>query len=270
MKWVIIALLLSAAVAAECIEPTDGMIITDDILFCSSTYDLLSGITISADDITVDCGTAVLRGIVGESEIGVRIENVDNVTLRNCNIITFTQGLFLKNVTNSLIEKNGFLKNRIGVRMLDAFENVLRDNNDKSHQVAVSAINSKFNIVMLGNKDIERSFCEVNACNEYRDMNACESGDFYCSDKCTPETDADCAAPELLPASPDIAEPEKSVEEHIEELKEEVRKEINISDEVKEEIVKKEILLKTKILIYALAYIVGFVAIKLIRKPRKF
>lgn len=265
MKWVIIALLLSAVAAAECIEPTDGMTITNNMLFCSNTYDLLNGITIAENDITVDCGTAVLRGIVGESEFGVRIENVNNVTLKNCNIITFTQGLYLKNVTNSLIEKNGFLKNRIGVRMLDSFENVLRDNNDKSHQVAVSAINSKFNVVMLGNKEIERSFCEVNACNEFRDMNVCESGDFYCSRKCSPQTDSDCSSP--LPQTVSVPEPEKSVEEHIKELEKEVKKEIPVAEEKEESIVRK-LSFSTKILIYVLIYIVGFVAIKLIKKRR--
>ncbi len=268
MKWVTIVLILSAVAAAECIEPTDGMAITESILFCSSTYDVPNGISIAANDITVDCGTAVLRGIVGESEFGIRMENVDGVTLRNCNIITFTQGLYLKNVTNSLIEKNGFLKNRIGVRMLDAYENTLRDNNDKSHQVAVSAINSKYNIVMLGNKDIERSFCEVNACNEFRDMNVCESGDFYCSKKCTPQSDADCAAapaatPEVVPV------PEKTVEEHIEELEKEVKREVKPAAEVKKEVVEKKLPLKTKLLIYALLYITGLVVIQLIKRKKR-
>ncbi len=266
MKWVIIALLLSAVAAAECIEPTDGMTINQSILFCSSTYDIPNGIAIAADNITVDCGTAVLRGTVDESEIGIRIENVDHVTLRNCNIVTFNQGLFLKNITNSLIEKNGFLKNRIGVRMLDSYENILRDNNDKSHQVAVSAINSKFNVVMLGNKDIERSFCEVNACNEYRDMNVCESGDFYCSRKCAPETDADCAT--AAAPLPEVKAPEKSVEEHIEELAEEAKKETKTVDEVKKEIAEKKLPLRIKILIYVLVYVVGLVSVKLVRKKR--
>jgi parallel beta-helix repeat protein len=268
MKWVIITMLLAAVAAAECIEPTDGMVITDNILFCSSTYDVPGGITIAASGITVDCGTGILRGIVGESEIGIRIENADQVTLKNCNIITFTQGLYLKNVTNSLVEKNSFLKNRIGVRMLDSFENILRDNNDKSHQVAVSAINSKFNVVMLGNKEIERSFCEVNACNEYRDMNVCESGDFYCSKKCTSKTDADCIALEIQPA-PELKEPEKTVEEKIEEFEEEVKKELKPAETVTEIIIEKELPLKTKILIYVAIYIIGLAAIQIIKRKKR-
>lgn len=191
---ILIVLLLIPIAAAECTEPTDGMTITQSATLCGKTYDIPNGIRIAASDVVFDCAGSVLRGITGQSEIGVRVENANNVTIRNCNIVTFTQGLYLKNVTNSLIEKNGFLKNSIGVRLLDSYENIIRDNNDKSFQFAVSAISSKFNVVILGNKNVERAFCEVNACNEEREMNVCEAGDFYCSKKCTDQTDADCAA----------------------------------------------------------------------------
>src|SRR5574341_859731 len=164
---ILMFLLVLPMAAAECIEPTDGMTIRENILFCSSTYDIPNGITIGANDVVLDCGTAVLRGVVGESEIGIKAENVDHITIKNCNIVTFTQGIYLKNVTNSLIEENAILKNRIGIRMLDSYENIIRENSDKSFQFAVSSINSKFNVVMLGNKEIERTFCEVNACNEF-------------------------------------------------------------------------------------------------------
>ncbi len=217
----LIVLLLIPIVAAECTEPTDGMTITQNMTFCGDTYDIPNGITIAANDVVLDCSTSVLRGVVGESEIGVRAENVERITIRNCNIVTFTQGLYLKNVTNSLIEKNGFLKNRIGVRMLDSYENAIRDNNDKSFQFAVSAINSKYNLVMLGNKEIERKFCEVNACNEEREMNVCESGDFYCSKKCNPQNDADCVS---APAPPAI-EKENSTEK-VEKIMKETEKEV--------------------------------------------
>src|SRR5574342_431785 len=222
-KEVIVAfLLLLPIAAAECVMPTDGMTITKDMLLCSDTYDIPNGITIAANGITLDCGTGVLRGVVGESEIGVRAENVDGITIRNCNILTFTQGLYLKNVTNSLIENNAFLKNRIGIRLLDSYENTIRDNNDKRFQFAVSAISSKFNVVMLGNKEIERAFCEVNACNEFRDMNPCEAGDSYCSSKCTPQTDADCAKPTPAPVVEKVNATEK-VEQIIEQTKKEVQ-----------------------------------------------
>ncbi len=266
MKWIVIALLLSVGAYAECLEPIDGTAFTQNVLFCSSTYDVSNGITIAADDVVLDCGTAILRGVVGRSEIGIRAENVDNITIKNCNVITFNQGLYMKNVTNSLVENNAFLKNRIGIRLLDSFENTIRDNNDKSFQVAVSAINSKFNVVILGNKEIERAFCEVNACNEYRDMNVCEPGDFYCSRKCSPATDADCGAASVAP------EPTKkapvSVEQIIEEAKREVEQEqAEKSAETVPE-TKQKLPLLTKVLIYFVLYAAAFIVIR-VTKPRK-
>ncbi len=258
MKWIIVFVLLATFAAAECIEPTDGMTVSESVLFCSSTYDVPSGITIAASNVVLDCGTAVLRGILGQSEIGLRLENVDGVTVKNCNVITFNQGIYLKNVTNSLIEDNAVLKNRIGIRLLDSFENTIRDNNDKSYQLAVSAINSKYNIVIIGNKEIERSFCEVNACNEFRDMNVCESGDFYCSKKCSAGTDADCA-PVVKIKEEAPPEPSKSVEEIIEEVKEEVEKpqpkEMTFFE-------KQGLSLITKFSIYIVLYVIAFIVIQ--------
>ncbi len=266
MKWPVIMVLLSATVIAACVEPMDSMVINKDMVMCSSTYDVPNGINIGASDIVVDCGTAVLRGTKGRSEIGIKVENVTNVTIRNCNIVTFDQGLFLINVTNSLIEHNAFLKNRIGVRMLDSFENVIRDNNDKSFQLAVSAIHSKFNIVMLNNKNIERAFCEVNACNEFRDMNPCESGDGYCSKRCTPQTDADCAPPVVEQA---MQKENVSIEKHVEELARQAEKEVEQKGEKpKVTEAKKKIPVGTKILIYLTLYIITFVVLRVLKKKR--
>lgn len=268
MKWLTILLLLSGFAAAACIEPTDGMTIRESMIFCSSTYDVPSGLTIAANNVVLDCGTAVLRGIVEQSEIGLRLENIDGVTIKNCNILTFNQGIYLKNVTNSLIEDNAILKNRIGIRMLDSYENTIRDNSDKSFQVAVSAINSKYNVVMLGNKEIERAFCEVNACNEFRDMNVCESGDFYCSKKCTPESDADCAPIIAAPSLEPPKEPEKTVEQLVEEVKKEIEgKPVEKPEEIAAE--KPKLPSITKFIIYAILYAITFVGIQFIKKKKR-
>jgi len=265
MKWLIVLLLLSSFAVAQCMEATDGMVVKESVMFCSSTYDVPNGISVAASNIVLDCGTAVLRGTVDQSEIGLRLENVDNVTVRNCNVMTFNQGIYLKNVTNSLIEKNGFLKNRIGVRLLDAFENTVRDNNDKSFQLAVSAINSKFNVVMFGNKNVERGFCDFNACNEHRDMNPCEAGDFYCSKKCSPETDADCG---ILPVEVSVVkEAVKTAEQIVKEAEVEVRQELapsKVAEEKKP--VERALSLKNKLFIYLMLYFVAFVILRIKRR----
>ncbi len=256
MKWLLILLILPFAFA-ECVEPSDGMTISESVLFCSDTYDVPSGLTITADNVVLDCGTAVLRGIAGESEIGLNLDSVNNVTVKNCNILTFNQGLYLKNVTNSLIEDNAFLKNRIGMRMLESYENIIRDNNDKSHQLAVSAISSKFNIVMLDNKNVERGFCDVNACNEFRDMTPCESGDFYCSKKCTGENDDDCKAPVI--SEPEKVEPKEDI---VAKLEEEVRREIAEKPSEMTFVPKKGISILMQLFVYIIAYLLAFIGLQ--------
>lgn len=263
MKWLIIVLLLCPFAVAQCIEATDGMLVKESVMFCSSTYDVPNGISVVASNIVLDCGTAVLRGNVDESEIGLRLENVDNVTVKNCNVMTFSQGIYLKNVTSSVIEDNAVLKNRIGIRLLDSFENLIRDNNDKSFQLAVSAINSKYNVVMFGNKDVERNFCDFNACNEYRDMNPCEAGDFYCSKRCSAETDGDCSP--LPSAIPEVKPPVKSAEQIIEQAEKEVKQELPEKRVEQKKVENPKLPLLTKTIIFISLYIIAFVVIQIKR-----
>lgn len=271
MKRLVLLVLLSQFAFAQCVEPIDGSVIKESVVFCVDTYDISNGIAIGADNVEIDCATSVLRGILGQSDIGIRVENVKNFTLRNCNVMTFNQGLYLKNVTYSLIEKNAFLKNRVGIRLLESYENVIQENSDKSYTVPVSAISSKFNVVMLGNRDIERSFCEVNACNEYRDMNVCVSNDFYCSERCNAENDDDCAGekPSSVPEQITGKAVEKvDVEDRIAELEEEV-KEIVAQKEIPAPVVESDdakVPFGAKLLFYGALYAVAFIASFIFKK----
>jgi len=260
MRWIIILLLIVPAVFAQCLDPADGMTIDKSINFCGDVYDIPNGITITGNNIVVDCNGAILRGNAWESQIGLRIENSDSVTLRNCNILTFDQALLLKNVTNSLIEQNSFLKNRIGMRLMNAFENTIRDNNDKSREVPVSAVNSKFNVVMLSNRNIDRAFCEVNSCNKYKDMKVCVSGDFYCSTKCSAAMDNDCAPAVVLEPEPKV----RTVEDIVEEARLEIEQPPIPVQQVVEE--KRTLPLNTKLLIYLALYILAFIIIRVTKK----
>lgn len=256
---VVLALVLVPVVMAACVEPFDGMIVEKSVTFCSGTFDVPGSVTITGKDIVVDCNGAILRGIVGQSDVGVRIVDASNVTVRDCNILTFDQGVLLKNVTHSLIEENAVLKNRIGMRLIDAYENVIQDNADKSHQMPVSAVNSKFNVVMLGNRPIDHEFCEVNACNAFRDMPVCVSGDFYCSEKCSFETDDDCPAP-AAPVEEREIDHERQVERLIEEAEAGVENKIVVPESSEE---TRKVPLPVKVFLYVLAYALAFIVLRL-------
>lgn len=191
-----IVLLASFASAAECIDALDGMRIKNDTTFCSDTYDIPNGIFVEADNITIDCGTAVLRGDMQEGT-GITIENRKNVVLRECNILTFHVGVYLKNSSFIIIEDSALLKNRIGIRMMNAYENIIINIADKSTQTPLSLITSKFNVFDI-NKRVEEEYCISNMCDGARDMNPCVDDDFYCSPKCSEETDNDCVKKEII------------------------------------------------------------------------
>lgn len=277
IRYLFIVVILASFAAAECVKPTDFMFVNESVEFCSDTFDIPNGIRIVASDITIDCKTAILRGNAGVSEIGILVENVKNVTIRNCQVLTFAQGLFLKNVTHSLFEKNNFFKNNVGVRMLYSYENMLRDNNDKSLTVPVSAIMSKFNVVLLGNKEIDRTFCEVNACNKPAEFNLCEEGDFYCSPSCI-GSDGDCSS--VAKTQPIGSTIDSAINSNVEENSgdKEIKKEIARDDFAKEESVsleqKKEVQVMTKrdvpllveFVLYFSAYVLAFFSLRLFKR----
>lgn len=189
-------LLAGTASAADCIDALDGMQIKNDTVFCSDSYDVPNGIYIVEDNVTLDCGTAVLRGNMQEGT-GITVEDSKNVMIMNCNIVTFHVGIYLKNSSFVTLEDNAMLKNRIGIRMLNSHENRILQHADKSTQTPLSLITSKFNRFMI-NKPIDREYCIDNLCNEEKDINPCVDGDFYCSPRCSEETDSDCIKKEII------------------------------------------------------------------------
>ncbi|MEM4239900.1 MAG: NosD domain-containing protein [Candidatus Woesearchaeota archaeon] len=213
MRLVFLFLALFAflpGVFAECEAAFDLMQVNRDTTLCNRAYDVPSGITIRADNVTLDCNGAIIRGTAVQDGQGIIIDGADGVTVKNCNILNYDVGIYVKEGNRNTIVQNALLKNRIGVRMLQAFENRFESNADKSIVKPVSALASKFNSFWITNKELDKDFCDVNLCNGAGAVYPCEHGDFYCSPSCTYENDNDCPAPEqpktVLPAA---AEPPK-------------------------------------------------------------
>ncbi|MBW3002456.1 right-handed parallel beta-helix repeat-containing protein [Candidatus Woesearchaeota archaeon] len=214
--FLMLVLLASAVSAADCIDALDGMRITNDTTFCSDSYDVPNGIYIMEDNLTLDCGTAVLRGNMQEGK-GIIIEGRKNVVVTRCNIITFDIGIFLQNSSFITLEDNALLKNRIGIRMMNAYENTIIKTADKSTQTPLSMVMSKFNRFDI-NKPIDEEYCADNLCNEEKDINPCVNDDFYCSPRCNEENDNDCIKKEIIKYEKpkDNKTEEKKVEEKVE------------------------------------------------------
>ncbi len=261
--WLIIGFVLIGSVFADCQELPGTGIINESIRLCSDTFDAPEGIKITADNVELNCGTAVIRGNYLE-KIGVKIENRRNVTMTRCNILTFNVGVFISNSSNIHLYDNALLKNDVGLRMYNSYENLIEKHNDKSNIKPVSAINSKFNTVILGNKNIDREFCKENACNTHRDMNPCVDNDFYCSVRCTPETDSDCKKKEKI-----TAKTTAPIEEDLPKVEE--PKEISeINKTSEEESAETKETTSQKYLIFVLFYFIGLLIFQFIRYVKKF
>jgi len=260
MRYVLLFVLVSSVVGA-CYAPSDGELINVSRVLCSDTFDAPNGILVSGNDFLVDCNTAVIRGVKGSSNIGLAVKNARNVTIKDCNVVTFENGMLLENVSHSRIIGNNLLKNSVGIRLFDSFENVL-DNNDKSLVKSVSAINARYNAVQLGNKGVEEGFCDVNACNTDELPAACRE-DGWCYPPC--EQDPDCAPIELAQNTT----PRKSAEQIIEEFEKEVyEKRVIPEPQLEHPLVSRVVPWYLKIFIYLGAYLVSFVLIQLYAKKR--
>lgn len=256
--WLIIGLILIGN-AFACTELPGTGIITANTELCSDTFDAPEGIKIEADNIELNCGTAVIRGNYQE-KTGITIANRKNVTITKCNILTYNVGVFISNSTNIHLYENALLKNDVGVRLYNSYENIIEKHNDKSLKKPISALTSKYNIVMLGNKNIDRDFCEVNACNKYKDMNPCEDSDFYCSERCTPETDSDCRKKEeeITAAVTEENITENKIEDNAEK------------QENAEEIQQTEKTNPAKYAVYPIFYLIGLLIFQFIRYVKEF
>ena len=260
---------LPFSLAEECIAPYDAMMLQKSSVFCNDVFDVPSGITLIEDNIIIDCNGAIIRGDYMREQ-GFLIENRKNITIRNCNVVTFRIGISLKNTTHSVIEKNSLLKNDIGILMFDAYENIIKNNADKSLKTPVSAITSKFNTVILTNKNLEKTFCEVNSCNELKEINPCVNDDFYCSERCTYESDNDCPGKEAEEAKPELQT--KSYEDIEKEVLGEIKGADNISETNKDEklnITKKNIPWWSEALVYVFVYFKGFLIVQYHRYKKR-
>ena len=73
-------------------QPTNRMVITEDTRLDPGTYFLPDGIIIAESGITVEGSGARLIGS-GQSSIGVRLNSIENVTLKNLQLSGYTQGI---------------------------------------------------------------------------------------------------------------------------------------------------------------------------------
>ncbi len=267
--FVLVSLLLATGVLAECRELPLNYIINESITLCSDTYDAPDGITIAANNVVLDCGTAVIRG--NRAGRGIIAENRQSITIQNCNIVTFATGIFFKNVSRAIVTGNNLLKNELGILLEDSHENWIAANTDKSLQMPIAVIKGKYNTISFENRNIEGSICVHNVCNAQETLNPCVSFDNYCSSVCSEQSDEDCkpkppevsaqATQEVKNYYEDTEKRYSAAAAGVKKLEEEIRQQISPSTATPAKIINASIM---PMLIVS-AVIVGIAVIVLMR-----
>ena len=115
----ILNVLFSSSVSADCVEPYSGMTITEDTNFCSGEYELNEAIFVTGDhDIEIECEDTVL---VGDNEsTGFFIRDTEDVEIEDCILKDFSKGIDAQYVDDLYFE-NSFLGNmNSGIVVLDS------------------------------------------------------------------------------------------------------------------------------------------------------
>lgn len=87
------------------VKPTDGMVITEDTTLERGVYLLPKGITIGADNVTLDCNGAVLVGANREGR-GVTCVGHRGVTIRGARLREYYHGIYCKDGSDLLVTGN--------------------------------------------------------------------------------------------------------------------------------------------------------------------
>jgi len=161
---VLLLFLLIPSVIADCNPIQNNKIYSTSREFCGLNFFAPDGIIISGNDITIDCGTAVMRGSFETP--GITVIDSDNVLIKDCHVANYEIGFLLINSTRITVEDTGMIRNILGIKLDDSNQNYFENINDISLERMVRAVNSIDNYFDYSNKNLEDDLCRYNSCNE--------------------------------------------------------------------------------------------------------
>jgi len=114
------------ACGATLIEDT----VLDSDLICNGTSAVKSALIIGANNITLDCAEHFIIGNVTKpgfppDEIGINSSSRLNVTIKNCQIKSFEEGILLYRTSFSTLENNTLAQNVLGIHLFYSDFNIL-------------------------------------------------------------------------------------------------------------------------------------------------
>jgi parallel beta-helix repeat protein len=143
---VLLTLFLALNVNANCIMPSNGIVINQDTTLCEDTYELPYGIVVGVSEITLDCNNAIIKGFnFGD---GIRVEKANGVTIKNCIVQDYENGIFLKKSSNVEIINNKLINNINGIALQNSNSNNIANNDDSSIESAIVNIDYSKELVV--------------------------------------------------------------------------------------------------------------------------
>jgi len=151
------------AISRTCTRLLDPPRISQSLRLCADNY-YPQGISITADNIVLDCGTGVLKGNFKTN--GIIIENRKNVTLKNCQIANYEAGILIKKSSGITILNANLIRNIIGVKLIESTGIIVENSFDISITRPVQLLSSAGNVFHYNNKRLEGDQCRLNQCNQ--------------------------------------------------------------------------------------------------------
>lgn len=97
-------------------------VLNKNIVDCSG-----DGLTVDADGITLDCNGHTIKG--DSTGRGISLQNKSNVTVKNCNLQSFSNGIVLEQSSNNVLFNNKANDNSyIGIRLYESSDDTLINN----------------------------------------------------------------------------------------------------------------------------------------------
>jgi len=109
---------LDVHVIPSCDTLVDGMVVRKKIKFCPGAYNLANGIAIDIDSVEIDCNGAVIIG--NATGDGLRLVGRRGLTIKNCVIKNFANGIILNNSLNTVLISNRLESNDYALYILQS------------------------------------------------------------------------------------------------------------------------------------------------------
>ena len=164
--FVLLTLIPSVFAARGCTDEIPDAVVDQDTFLCADNYypyDYPEGLRIIADNIVLDCRTAVIHGKFKFP--GILVEGRENVTIKNCQIANYETGIIIKRSKGITILDTKLIRNYVGIKLIDSTSVVVEDSYDISVRDTLKLINSKGNAFHYKNRNLEGETCRLNQCN---------------------------------------------------------------------------------------------------------